>query len=80
MDTKVLEDASVDTSAEVKLPYNGMKLRNGLKLILEQGSQPLTYIIEDEVMKITTVEQANQKLTIRMYPVGDLVSVRSSCG
>src|SRR3984957_15052128 len=73
MDTKVLEDASVDTSAEVKLPYNGMKLRNGLKLLLEQGSQPLTYIIEDEVMKITTVEQANQKLTIRMYPVGDLV-------
>ena len=73
LDTKVLEDASVDTSAEVKLPYNGMKLRNGLKLLLEQGSQPLTYIIEDEVMKITTVEQANQKLTIRMYPVGDLV-------
>jgi len=73
MDTKVLEDASVDTSAEVKMPYSGMKLRNMLKLLLEQGSSPLTYVIEDEVMKITTVEQANQKLTIRMYPVGDLV-------
>jgi hypothetical protein len=73
LDTKVLEDASVDTSAEVKMPYSGMKLRNMLKLLLEQGSSPLTYVIEDEVMKITTVEQANQKLTIRMYPVGDLV-------
>jgi hypothetical protein len=34
---------------------------------------PLTYVVEDEVMKITTVEKANEKLTIRMYPVGDLV-------
>ena len=41
LDTKVLEDASVDTSAEVKMPYSGMKLRNMLKLLLEQGSQPL---------------------------------------
>jgi hypothetical protein len=73
LDTKVLEDASVDTSAEVKMPATGMKLRNMLKLLLEQGSSPLTYVIEDEVMKITTVEAANAKLTIRMYPVGDLV-------
>jgi len=50
-----------------------MKLRNMLKLLLEQGSSPLTYVIEDEVMKITTVESANTKLSIRMYPVGDLV-------
>ena len=50
-----------------------MKLRNMLKLLLEQLTSPLTYVIEDEVMKITTVEKANEKLTIRMYPVGDLV-------
>jgi hypothetical protein len=55
------------------MQISGMKLRNMLKLLLEQLPTPLTYVIEDEVMKITTVEKANEKLTIRMYPVGDLV-------
>ena len=41
--------------------------------LLEQMSQPLTYVIEDEVLKITTVDKANEKLSIRMYPVGDLI-------
>jgi hypothetical protein len=30
-------------------------------------------VIEDEVMKITTIEVANEKLSTRVYPVGDLV-------
>jgi hypothetical protein len=73
LDAKTLEDASIDTSTEVKLAVPGIKLRNVLKLLLEELPQPLTYVIEDEVMKITTVEKANEKLQIRMYPVGDLV-------
>jgi hypothetical protein len=73
LDAKTLEDASIDTSAEVKMPVTNIKLRNMLKLLLEQLPTPLTYVIEDEVMKITTVEKANEKLQIRMYPVGDLV-------
>ena len=73
LDAKTLEDASIDTSTEVKMPVTNIKLRNMLKLLLEQLPQPLTYVIEDEVMKITTVEKANEKLQIRMYPVGDLV-------
>jgi len=55
LDTKVLEDASVDTSAEVKMPYSGMKLRNLLKLLLEQEVQPLSYAIEDDILRISTV-------------------------
>jgi hypothetical protein len=72
-DTKALEDANVDLSAEVHGSYPGIKLRNLFKLLLEQMSQPLTYVIEDEVLKITTVDKANEKLSIRMYPVGDLI-------
>jgi hypothetical protein len=60
-------------SAEVHGSYPGIKLRNLFKLLLEQMSQPLTYVIEDEVLKITTVDKANEKLSIRMYPVGDLI-------
>jgi hypothetical protein len=33
----------------------------------------LTYVIEDEVMKITTSAKAGEKLQTRVYPVGDLV-------
>ena len=51
----------------------GVKLKSALKLLLEGGDVPLTYIIEDEVMKITTVTEAENKLFTRVYPVGDLV-------
>jgi hypothetical protein len=73
VDQKALDDANVDTSSEVKGNFPGIKLRNLFKLLLEQLSAPLTYVIEDEVLKITTVDKANEKLSIRMYPVGDLI-------
>jgi hypothetical protein len=72
-DQKALEDANVDMTTEVKGSFPGIKLRNLFKLLLEQLSAPLTYVIEDEVLKITTVDKANEKLSIRMYPVGDLI-------
>jgi hypothetical protein len=74
IDDKALEDATIDAgSAEVKINVPNVKLRNLLKLMLEQLPEPLTYVIEDEVMKITTIEKANEKLAIRMYPVGDVI-------
>jgi len=52
----------------------GVKLKSALKLLLESTPQvPLTYIVEDEVMKITTQDYADQRLFTRVYPVGDLV-------
>jgi len=42
-----------------------------LKLLLEPVQ--LTYVIEDEVMKITTASKAGEKLQTRVYPVADLV-------
>jgi hypothetical protein len=77
MDTKVLEDASVDTSAEVKLPYSGMKLRDMLNLLLQQGSQPLSYVIEDSVLRITTVEQVRQYTYVVVYDCRDLIHMTS---
>src|SRR5580704_14651138 len=73
IDQKALDDANVDTTSEVKGAFPGIKLRNLFKLLLEQLTAPLTYVIEEEVLKITTVDKANEKLSIRMYPVGDLI-------
>jgi hypothetical protein len=46
-------------------------LRSALKLMLEPHE--LTYVIQDEVMQITTVTKADEKMTARVYPVADLV-------
>ena len=48
-------------------------LAAGLKLILEPLS--LTHVIEDEVLKITTQEKAEEAMTTRVYPVRDLLDV-----
>src|SRR5262249_44204837 len=53
------------------LKLDGISLRSVLKLLLEPLQ--LTYIIEDEVMKITTATSAGAKLSTRVYYVGDLV-------
>ena len=69
-----LEGLSLD-DVIIENPPNleGVKLKSALKLLLESTEPPLTYIIEDEVMKITTVTEAENKLFTRVYPVGDLV-------
>ncbi|WP_437185478.1 VWA domain-containing protein [Planctomicrobium sp. SH668] len=75
LDTKALEDESVSDDLEINLVISGIKFRNALKLMLEKvaGDAELTYIIEDEVMKITTVTKANAEMQTRVYPVADLV-------
>ncbi|MCH7990262.1 MAG: hypothetical protein IID46_14065, partial [Planctomycetes bacterium] len=73
LDKRVLEEASMDTSEIVNFQLSGIKLRSALKIILENLTEPLTYIIEDEVMKITTLEEADSQLSIQVYPVGDLL-------
>ncbi len=55
----------------INLKLSGASFRSVLKLLLEPLQ--LTYVIEDEVMKITTATKAADKLTTRVYPVGDLV-------
>lgn len=56
--------------------FQGMTLRNALQLIFEQTTDPaLTYVIENEVFKITTLAKAEseENLVTRVYPVADLV-------
>ena len=65
-----LRDLPIENPPELE----GVKLKSALKLLLESvGDVPLTYIVEDEVMKITTQDYADERLFTRVYPVGDLV-------
>ncbi len=61
--------ADVDTPITLNIPP--VTLRSMLRLILDPLE--LTYIIKDEVLQITTKDNANEEPIRRVYPVGDLV-------
>jgi tetratricopeptide (TPR) repeat protein len=71
VDKTALSDDGVNTDQPVTLVMKGITLRSALRLLLQPLG--LTYIIEDEVMKITTQAKADEKTSTRVYPVGDLV-------
>jgi hypothetical protein len=71
IDNKELSEAAISTDTPVTLMLSGVSLRSVLRLLLEPLL--LTYVIEDEVMKITTQTAAETKMSTRVYPVADLV-------
>jgi hypothetical protein len=77
LDTKTLEDASIDTSFEVKLAAPGLKLRQMLTLLLDELPQPLGFEIRDGVMAISTIEKIRDHLVVVVYDCRDLVHIRS---
>jgi hypothetical protein len=71
IDEQALTEEGVSIDEPINRTLSGITLRSALKIILEPLG--LTYVIEDEVMKITTIIAAEEKLSTRVYPVGDLV-------
>ncbi|WP_299469697.1 hypothetical protein [uncultured Gimesia sp.] len=63
------EGLTVDEPVNVAL--SGIKLKSAMNIILKPIG--LTYVIEDEVMKITTIVKADEIYATRVYPVADLV-------
>jgi len=69
-----LADEQIDPDMPVVLEVSGIPLRSALRLLL--NPLQLTYIIQDDVMKITTqiaAEEEEDFLETRIYPVGELV-------
>lgn len=69
-DLKTLSEEGISTDTTVTLVMSGITLRSVLRLLLEPLL--LTYMVEDEVLKITTQTAADEKLSTRVYPVADL--------
>ena len=76
LDKKTLEDASIDTSAEVRLPFAGLKLRQVLTLLLDQVGQPMGFDIRDGVLWISTREKIQERHFVVVYDCRDLVNLR----
>jgi hypothetical protein len=67
----ISDDGSVSLDDPVTLKLSGVSFRTVLKLLLTP--RQLTWLIEDQVLKITTQTESDAKLQTRVYPVGDLV-------
>jgi len=78
LDTKALTDAGIGSDTPVTRNLKGITLRSALRLMLSE--MDLTYVIRDEVLKITSKTEAESMLSTRVYPVADLVIPISSQG
>ncbi|MGQ0633891.1 MAG: permease prefix domain 1-containing protein [Planctomycetaceae bacterium] len=72
VDVPTLTDEAIPTDTPMTLSLHGVTFKSVLNLLLEPLG--LTYVIEDEVMKITTATKAGEKLIIRVFDVRDLVT------
>ena len=69
IDRRALEEIGLSPDLPVSLMLKNVSLRSFLRLMLREFD--LTYIVKDEVMQITTVEAADQLLSIRMHALPD---------
>jgi len=71
IDTGALDDVGIGTDSPITRNLKGISLRSALRLMLKELE--LTYVICDEVLLITTPEEAESELATVVYPVRDLV-------
>jgi hypothetical protein len=71
LDTVTLADEGVVIDQPVTIHLRGISGRSALALILEQAQ--LIWVIEDEVVKVTTSAKAGEILETRVYDMTDLV-------
>ncbi|MEC8557651.1 MAG: hypothetical protein VXZ82_21830, partial [Planctomycetota bacterium] len=74
--TDELDLLGVDVDTPVSLTLPKVSVRSALRLILEPLE--LTYIVRNEVLEITSQENADSDPINKVYPVGDLVVPPSS--
>lgn len=72
LDVSALEDAGLGPDEPVTINIRGVSLQSALHHLLRQHN--LTYIIQDEVLLITTPTEAEEHLGICLYDVRDLVA------
>lgn len=72
IDDKGLEGIGLQSDEPLSINLSGVTLKSALKLILEP--KDLAYVIEDEVMKITSKDVANGKMKTKVYEIRDIAA------
>ena len=78
IDKKALDEVAINHETPITRDVQGISLRSALRLMLRELG--LTYMIHNEVLLITTPEEAVARLLTEVYDVTDLVSVRDDNG
>jgi hypothetical protein len=78
LDKKALGDVGIGSDTPVTMNVRGVSLRSALNLMLRDLN--LRWMIQDEVLLITTPEEAESRLTTKVYDVSDLVVCRNKDG
>jgi hypothetical protein len=71
-DTMALEAVAQSRDTEVSITISNVSLRAALELLLKNVSD-VTYLIDNEVLLITTEDEAQSRPEVRVYRVDDLV-------
>ncbi len=74
IDTRSLEDVGIGSDTPITRNLKDTTLKSALRLMLRELD--LTYVIHNEVLMITTPEEAECQLITRAYSVGDLIRYR----
>ena len=78
IDARALEDVNMGTDTPVTIRVANVTLRSALNLMLRDHD--LTWIIRDDMLTITTPEEAIQHQTTRTYDLGILTTVYDTKG
>jgi hypothetical protein len=70
IDKRALDDVGLGSDTPVTMSLRGISLRSLLELMLRELQ--LTYVVREQVLKITTTEEAGSEMTLRLYSVADL--------
>ncbi len=73
LDHRAMDERSISAEVQVTKNVGKMPLRTGLRRMLDDLG--LTYVIENEVLLVTTKEAAEARLTPVIYPVTDLAQL-----
>lgn len=71
LDLAALDDLGISPDDPITVNLRNISLGAALRIMLRQLD--LTYIISDEVLLITSVEESLSRLKVAVYPVGDLL-------
>jgi hypothetical protein len=78
-DTAALDAVAQSPETEVTLNVRNVSLRSALDLIFRR-TEDLTYIVDNEVLLITTEDEANTRREVRVYRVDDLLVPDAGAG
>lgn len=70
LDAQALKEQGLTADEPINVSLNGISLKSALNIILEPIG--LDYVIDNEVLKITTAEKVARTFKVRIYPVADL--------